>query len=582
MKQKIELCLQQALDKLAIQDQLTFPRLLAISVERPRDQSHGDFSSNLALVLAKLVGMPPRALAERLIACIPPHTDIEHINIAGPGFINFTLSHRCLQSQLEAIWESAACGVLAIDRPDTIVIDYSSPNLAKEMHVGHLRSTIIGDAIARVLELKGYQVIRQNHVGDWGTQFGMLLAHLEDEVNRDNWEVQLNDLEGFYKTAKQRFDTEPNFAMRARLKVVLLQSGDPNCLELWRKFIKLSLAHCQEIYDRLGVSLQASDVRAESAYNNFLPKLIELLRQQGLLEVHDGAQCVFLDEFKGKDNEPLPIIVQKTDGGFLYSSSDLAAIHYRQTTLNAKRVLYVVDARQSLHFQQIFALAYKAGFAKPTMQLEHVSFGMVLDKSGKPFKSREGGVTKLADLLDEGERRAKILIESKQTIQYPPEEVDEMAKILGISSIKYVDLSKNRTSDYIFDWDSMLSFEGNTAPYLLYANTRIHSLFQKAGITVNSLEKPIIFQHSSDILLAKQIILFPEVIDTVTLKASPHLLCTYLYELAGVFSSFYEACPILNQEDMALKLSRLKLASLTARILELGLSLLGIKTLKRM
>ena len=582
MKQKIELILQQALDKLSIQDQLTFPSMLAVNIERPRDPSHGDFSSNIAMVLAKLLGMPPRVLAERLIACISPHIDIEKIDIAGPGFINFTLSHQCLQTQLESIWKSSACGVLSIDHPHTVVVDYSSPNLAKEMHVGHLRSTIIGDAIVRALELKGYQVIRQNHVGDWGTQFGMLLAHLEDEENTHSGEVKLNDLESFYKAAKQRFDTEPNFAERARLQVVLLQSGDSHCLELWTKFIKLSLAHCQEIYDRLGVSLQTKDVRAESAYNDFLPIVVDLLRQQGLLVEHDGAQCVFLDEFKGKDNEPLPIIVQKKDGGFLYSSSDLAAIHFRQTKLNADRVLYVVDARQSLHFQQIFALAYKAGFAKPAMQLEHISFGMVLDKSGKPFKSRDGGVTKLVDLLDEAERRAKTLIESKQTTQYPPPELDEMAKVLGISSIKYVDLSKNRISDYTFDWDSMLSFEGNTAPYLLYAYTRVHSLFQKAGITLDSLNEPIIFQNTNDILLAKQITLFPEVIDTVALKAAPHLLCTYLYELSGVFSSFYEACPILSQEDKSLKLSRLKLASLTSRVLELGLSLLGIKTLKRM
>lgn len=582
MKQKIELLLQQALDKLSIQDQLTFPRVFAVNIERPRDPSHGDFSSNIAMVLAKLVGMAPRVLAERLIACVSPHIDIEGIDIAGPGFINFTLSHRCLQTQLELIWASSACGVLPIDRPHTVVVDYSSPNLAKEMHVGHLRSTIIGDAIVRVLELKGYQVIRQNHVGDWGTQFGMLLAHMEDQESTYLGAVQLNDLESFYKAAKKRFDTEPDFAERARQQVVLLQSGDTHCLELWTKFIKLSLAHCQDIYDRLGVSLQTTDVRAESAYNDFLPMVVDLLRQEGLLVEHDGAQCVFLDEFKGKDNEPLPIIVQKKDGGFLYSSSDLAAIHYRQATLNADRVLYVVDARQSLHFQQIFALAYKAGFAKPTMQLEHVSFGMVLDKSGKPFKSRDGGVTKLVDLLDEAERRAKALIESKQTIESSPKERDEMAKTLGVSSIKYLDLSKNRISDYTFDWDSMLSFEGNTAPYLLYAYTRVNSLFQKAGTSLNSLDQPIIFQHSNDMLLAKQITLFPEVIDTVALKATPHLLCTYLYELAGVFSSFYEACPILNQEDNALKWSRLKLASLTSRVLELGLSLLGIKTLKRM
>ncbi|KTD35710.1 arginyl-tRNA synthetase [Legionella nautarum] len=582
MKQKIESLLLQALEKLSIQDQLTFPNMFNVNIERPRDPNHGDFSSNLAMILAKLVGMPPRVLAERLIACISLPEDLERVEIAGPGFINFTMSQQGLQNQLKQIWESAVCGVLSSEEPHTVVVDYSSPNLAKEMHVGHLRSTIIGDAIVRVLELKGHKVIRQNHVGDWGTQFGMLLAHLEDEESSHQGEVRLNDLESFYKAAKNRFDNEPHFAERARLKVVLLQSGDAHCLALWAKFIKLSLAHCQEIYERLGVSLQTKDVQAESAYNELLPMIVDSLREQGLLVEHEGAQCVFLDEFKGKNNELLPVIVQKKDGGFLYSSTDLAAIYYRQSKLKADRGLYVVDARQSLHFQQIFALAYKAGFANPSMQLEHVSFGMVLDKSGKPFKSREGGVTKLVDLLDEAERRAKQLIETKQTTAYPPEELEEMARVLGISSIKYADLSKNRTSDYMFDWDAMLSFEGNTAPYLLYAYTRINSLFQKAEVNLDSFTEPLLLQNANDVSLAKQLILFPEIIDTVALKASPHLLCTYLYELAGTFSSFYEACPILNQEDQLLKFSRLKLAKLTSRILKLGLSLLGLKTLQRM
>ena len=582
MKQKIELILSKSFESLSKEDQLTIPEGFTIAIERPRDQSHGDFSSNVAMVLTKLVGKPPRVLAERLIAHIPPDIDIERIDIAGPGFINFTLSHRALETELNTIWDSAHCGVLPIDKPSIVVVDYSSPNLAKEMHVGHLRSTIIGDALVQTMELKGYQVIRQNHIGDWGTQFGMLLAHFEDEKKIHTGTIQLNDLEAFYKAAKQRFDTEPTFAERAREQVVLLQSGDEHCLNLWATFINLSLAHCQDIYKRLGVSLQPKDIKAESAYNTELPKIVDALRQQGLLVEHEGAQCVFLDEFKGKDNETLPIIVQKKDGGFLYSSSDLAAIQYRQTVLNADRALYVVDARQSLHFQQIFALGHKAGFAEPTMHLEHISFGMVLDKSGKPFKSREGSVIKLVDLLDEAERRARALIETKQTTSFPPEELDTIAKTLGIASIKYADLSKNRTSDYIFDWDSMLSFEGNTAPYLLYASTRVQRLFEKAGLTLDALDAPIIFKSSPDLLLAKQIILFPEIIDAVVQKASPHLICTYLYELAGLFSSFYEACPILNQEDNELKMSRLKLAGLTLRVLELGLSLLGIQTLKRM
>lgn len=583
MKQLIESLLQQALNQVSIQDQLTFPNMLPVNIERPRDPTHGDFSSNIAMILAKQVSMSPRVLAERLIACISGHADIARIEIAGPGFINFTFSEQYIQNQIKSIWDSSSCGVVPLKTQAKVVVDYSSPNLAKEMHVGHLRSTIIGDAIARILELKGYEVIRQNHVGDWGTQFGMLLAHLEDEENLHHAEVALNDLESFYKAAKGRFDSEANFAERARQKVVLLQSGDTYCLELWARFIQLSLAHCQDIYDRLSVALSNSDVKAESSYNDMLPMIVQSLRDKELLLEHEGAQCVFLDEFKGKDKELLPVIVQKKDGGFLYASTDLAAIYYRQSHLHADRILYVVDARQSLHFQQIFALAYKAGFASPAMQLEHISFGMVLDKAGKPFKSREGGVAKLIDLLNEAEKRARALLDERQIKDYPVEELEEMVRTIGISAIKYADLSKNRTSDYIFDWDSMISFEGNTAPYLLYACTRIYSLFQKAKIAdLGAMDKPLILETANDLSLAKQLLLFPDVIDTVALKASPHLLCTYLYELAGAFSSFYEACPILNQENEPLQLSRLRLAKMSLRILELGLALLGIKTLKRM
>lgn len=581
MKFKIESLLLEALTKLSVENQWTLPDAIVITIERPRDSSHGDFSSNIAMSLAKQLGMAPRVLAEKLIAAISSHENIERVELAGPGFINFTLSNHYFQEQFKFLWDSPVCGVTPLKNPEVVVIDYSSPNLAKEMHVGHLRSTIIGDAIARILELKGYQVIRQNHVGDWGTQFGMLLAHLEDQESMHQSEVALHDLESFYKAAKNRFDNEPNFADRARQKVVSLQSNDPHCTNLWSRFIKLSLTHCQEIYDRLGVSLQPSDVKAESAYNEQLPLIVDSLKEQGFLVEHEGAKCVFLEEFIGKNNEMLPIIVQKKDGGFLYASTDLAAVDYRQKVLKADRIVYVVDARQSLHFQQIFALAYKAGFASHSLQLEHVSFGMVLDKAGKPFKSREGGVTKLVDLLNEAEKRSKKLIESKQTSSYSSQEIDEMATVLGISSIKYADLSKNRTSDYIFDWDLMISFEGNTAPYLLYACTRINSIFKKTDCNIDTPD-PILFESPQDKALLVHILLFPEIIDTVAMKAAPHLLCTYLYELAVLFSSFYEACPILNQEEASLRISRLKLAKSTLNILELGLKLIGIKTLNRM
>jgi arginyl-tRNA synthetase len=583
IKALIESLLANAVNELLQQEGLHVEHPFDISIERPRDPSHGDYSSNIAMLLTKVAKMPPRLLAEQLLKQIPSHPFIEASHVAGPGFINFRLSQHYLSDCLENLWTSPHCGINTIQDNITVVVDYSSPNLAKEMHVGHLRSTIIGDALSRVLEQKAYRVIRQNHVGDWGTQFGMLIAHLDDEKQAHAGKVELNDLESFYKRAKQRFDADPHFAERARQWVVLLQSGDPHCKTLWTMFIELSLAHCQAIYQRLGVDLQESDVRAESAYNEVLPEIVQRLQKQGLLVEHDGAQCAFLDEFKGKNDEPLPVIVQKSDGGFLYASTDLAAIDYRHQHLHAARVLYVVDARQALHFQQIFALARKASFASADMQLEHINFGMVLDKSGKPYKSRDGGVTKLADLLDEAVKRAKALITSKtSSAQYPPNELEHMANVLGISAIKYADLSKNRISDYIFDWDSMISFEGNTAPYLLYAYTRINSLFQKAACEPAALNDPIQLTNSHENDLAKQLLLYPEVIDNVAEKAMPHLLCTYLYELAVHFSSFYEACPILNQEQATVRQSRLKLAALTARVLKQGLGLLGIATLKRM
>ncbi|HBB53486.1 MAG TPA: arginine--tRNA ligase [Legionellales bacterium] len=581
MKEQIHALLQQALNVIAKEQGLSLPEGAQFNIERPRDASHGDFSSNIAMVFCKVFKMPPRGLAERIISLIPQHPGIAEVSIAGPGFINIVLNQDLFKEKLENMWQSIDCGVEVIDHKQTVVVDYSSPNLAKEMHVGHLRSTIIGDAIARVLELKGYQVIRQNHVGDWGTQFGMLIAHFDDESRAHPEEVMLNDLETFYKAAKLRFDSEPAFAERARNLVVALQSGDPKCLEMWKAFIDLSIDHCQEVYERLGVALKPSDVRAESAYNDDLPLIVTFLKEKGLLIEHDGAQCVFMEEFKGKDDELLPVIVQKKDGGFLYASTDLAAIRFRHEALHANRVLYVVDARQSLHFQQVFALAKLAGFADETMQLEHISFGMVLDKSGRPYKSRDGGVTKLADLLDESERRARKLIESKQTQHFSEQELANMANIIGISSVKYADLSKHRTSDYVFDWDTMISFDGNTAPYLLYAFTRIQSIFQKTQMAEQDLKTGFILESHHDEDLAKQLLLFPEVVDAVCVKATPHLLCTYLYELAGTFSSFYEACPILNQEE-PLRTSRLKLVALTARILKKGLGLLGITTLTRM
>lgn len=582
MKQQIEELLHAAVAALIAAETIPADVQPRIQLDRPRDKSHGDFATNLALMLAKPAKQNPRALAEAIIAAIPENSVIGKTDIAGPGFINFTVDRAQLISQLEAAFLDKRCGVPVAEKPQTVVIDYSSPNLAKEMHVGHLRSTIIGDAVARTLSLQGHKVIPQNHVGDWGTQFGMLLAHMEDSLQESSSdELALSDLETFYKAAKKRFDDEDGFADRARSLVVKLQSGDAYCKSLWQKFIDTSLAHCQEVYDRLGVQLTRADVMAESSYNDDLAKVVVDLREQGLLEENQGAQCVFLEEFKGKEDEPLPIIVQKKDGGYLYATTDLAAVRYRTKTLGADRVIYVVDARQSLHFQQIFTLCRKAGYASASTSLEHLGFGMVLGKDGRPYKSRDGGVTKLADLLDESERRAAELIAAKST-DFSAEEQANVARVVGISSVKYADLSKNRTSDYVFDWDTMLSFEGNTAPYLLYAYTRVNSIFQKAGLALHEVSGAIQLPTEQDETLAGKLAQFPEIIASVGNKGMPHFLCGYMFELAGAFSSFYEACPILNADDDAIKQSRLKLAALTARILAQGLELLGIDTLERM
>jgi arginyl-tRNA synthetase len=461
------------------------------------------------------------------------------------------------------------------------VIDYSSPNLAKEMHVGHLRSTIIGDAVARVLEFLGHEVIRQNHVGDWGTQFGMLLAYLEE--NPVTAEAELSDLENFYRQAKQRFDESPEFADRARERVVQLQAGDAECLALWNRFNSISLGHCQAVYDRLGVSLSPADVRGESAYNDQLADVVDSLQQAGLLTDSEGARCVFLDEFKNSEGNPLPVIVQKAGGGYLYATSDLAAMRYRQQTLNADRVLYFVDQRQALHFQQVFAVARKAGFVSADMQLEHMGFGTMNGADGKPFKTRDGGTVKLIDLLNEAEQRAYQLVQEKNP-ELDQAELQQIARAVGIGAVKYADLSKHRSSDYNFNFEQMLSFEGNTAPYLMYAYTRVASVFRRIDRDMQQLDglAPLVLEQEAEIDLAAHLAQFGSLLQYVAREGTPHSLCHYLYELAGRFSSFYENCPILSAEQPEQKDSRLRLAALTGRTLRQGLNLLGITTLERM
>ncbi|MDP5239997.1 arginine--tRNA ligase [Uliginosibacterium sp. 31-16] len=535
----------------------------------------GDYQANGVMGAAKARKMNPRQLAEQVVAKLDLAGIADKLEIAGPGFINITLAPEFLAGLANAALVDDRIGVPQ-PASQRVIVDYSSPNLAKEMHVGHLRSTIIGDALARVLRFLGHEVIAQNHVGDWGTQFGMLTAYLiESEQEGD---VALSDLEDFYRRAKQKFDADDAFAMRAREYVVKLQGGDAQVNALWQKFLDVSLHHCEAVYEKLGVGLERKDVRGESAYNDDLPVVVADLQAKGLAVESEGAQVVFLEEFSNKEGEAQAYIVQKQDGGYLYSTSDLAAVRYRVGTLKADRALYVVDARQGLHFQQMFTLARKAGYASDVVKLEHVGFGVMLGEDGKPFKTRAGGTVKLAELLDEAEHRAFALV-SEKNAEMPEAQRREIAHVVGIGAVKYADLSKNRNSDYVFSWDSMLSFEGNTAPYLQYAYTRIAGVFRRAeGFDANA---QIVLNDEAERQLALMLARFAEALQSVARETMPHFLCIYLYELAGQFMRFYEACPVLKSEG-AVRDSRLRLCELTARVLKTGLGLLGIQVLEQM
>lgn len=579
MKDTIRQLIQHALASLV--EDGTLPAGLSpdIQVETTKDRSHGDYASNVAMMLAKPAGLKPRDLATKLVAALPANPQVAKVEIAGPGFLNFFQDQAWLAASLDAALGDDRLGVRKAGPAQRVAIDMSSPNLAKEMHVGHLRSTIIGDAVARVLEFLGDTVIRQNHVGDWGTQFGMLLAYLEEQPV--DAQAELHDLEVFYRAAKKRFDESAEFADRARELVVKLQAGDAECLRLWTRFNEISLSHCQKVYDQLGVKLTMADVKGESAYNDDLANVVDELKAKGLLTEDDGALCVFLDEFKNAEGNPLPVIVQKAGGGYLYATTDLAAMRYRNRVLHSDRVLYFVDQRQALHFQQVFEVARRAGFVPAGMDLEHMGFGTMNGADGKPFKTRDGGTVKLIDLLDEAEERAYTLVKAKNP-ELGEDELRHIAHAVGIGAVKYADLSKHRTSDYSFNFEQMLSFEGNTAPYLLYAYTRVASIFRKLGKGYDEVGGKIVLEAPQEQALAAQLAQFGDLLNNVALKGVPHILCAYLYELAGLFSSFYEHCPILAAQTPEQQESRLKLAALTGRTLKQGLELLGLETLERM
>jgi arginyl-tRNA synthetase len=548
--------------------------------------SFGDYQSNIALPLAKQLKQSPRAIAEQIIA----HLRLEHLceppQIAGPGFINLRLKTAFLESYLVALGSDRRLGIERANPPQKIIVDFSSPNIAKEMHVGHLRSTIIGDAIARILEFRGHDVLRLNHVGDWGTQFGMLIAYLREaypDALTTADALDLGDLVALYKKAKIRFDEDETFREIARQEVVNLQAGAADSLRAWQLLCDQSRREFQTLYDRLSIVLTE---RGESFYNPYLAEIVEELDQKGLLEENQGAKCVFLEGFTNKSGDRLPLIVQKTDGGYNYATTDLAAIRYRVEQDRAHRIIYVTDAGQANHFSQFFQVARRAGMLPDAVEVIHVPFGIVKGEDGKKLKTRSGETVKLKDLLDEAVDRARddlkqrLIEDNRQESEFF---IEQVAITVGLGAVKYADLSQNRTSDYVFSYDKMLALQGNTAPYLLYAYARIQSISREGGINFNQLEAKlrINLAEDSEIALAKFLGQFGEVIQEVEKTLLPNRLCDYLYELSRQFNRFYENCPVLKAEDSS-RATRLLLCHVTAQTLKQGLTLLGIKTLDRM
>ena len=577
----------------------------------------GDYQANGAMALAKRLGKKPREVAEQIVKRLDVSDLAEAPQVAGPGFINLRLRPDWVASQVGAINPDKPedrLGVPRAEKPETVVVDYSAPNLAKEMHVGHLRSTIIGDALVRMLQFAGHSCLRQNHVGDWGTQFGMLLQYMIEKTSFEvhggtalGWTGMLDDLEEFYRSAKSEFDQNAEFANRTRARVVDLQRGDAKTRTAWIWFLNQSMKHCEDVYERLGVLLRRDDIRGESAYNDVLPDIIQALKDKGLLTESEGAQCVFPEGFKAKDGSPLPLIVQKSDEGYLYATTDLAAIAFRTGHLpsdnpqsairnsqspHADRILYVVDARQALHFQMLFAVARQSGFAPENVKLEHVAFGTMMGPDGRPFKTREGGTVKLMDLLDEAEKRALDLVTQKNAEDVAldraeplsDEQKKDIAHKVGIGAVKYADLAQNRTSDYVFSWEKMLSLAGNTAPYMQYAYARVRSIFRKGGEegeTHRADASPIPLVAPEELALGKMLLRFPETLQRTLDGYQPNVLAAYLYDLAQAFTAFYEACPVLKSEA-AVRRARLKLCDLVARTIAKGLDLLGIEVADRM
>jgi len=548
-----------------------------------RRSDRADFQANLAMSLGKALKRPPRDVAQALLNALEVEDLCEKVEIAGPGFLNLTLKNSYLDGLLAATLEDPRLGVARAEQVDTVVVDYGGPNVAKEMHVGHLRPCVIGDCLVRVLEFAGHRVIRQNHIGDWGTPFGMLIEHLLDLGGEGKAaELTVGELDVFYKAARKKFDGDPAFAERSRQRVVSLQSGDPVTLGLWRSLVDASTLHFEKVFARLGVTMTPADTRGESFYNPFLPEIAADLEKRGIASIGDGALCVFPDGFKNRDGAPLPVIVRKSDGGFGYAATDLAALRYRAQELHGTRILYVVGSPQAQHFAMVFAVARLAGYVPANVRTEHVGFGSILGNDRKMMKTRSGETLRLIELLDEGRERALAELE-KREVDLPLEAKQQLAESLSLAAIKYADLSSDRIKDYVFDWDRMLAPEGNTGPYLQYAQARRRSLLRKlaSGEVIDGTKLRI--QHDRERALALLLTGFGEAVEAVVVALEPHKLCSYLYEVASAFASFWVECPVLKDDvPPDVRASRIALTELTGRVLVQGMSLLGIEAPERM
>jgi arginyl-tRNA synthetase len=550
-----------------------------------RPSSFGDLQSNAALPLAKKLGRAPRDIAAEIVRhlaaddiCLPP-------TVSGPGFVNFSLREDWIAAAVAELLADPRLGTPVAAEPKTVVVEYSSPNIAKEMHVGHLRTTVVGDAIARVTDFAGHHLIRDNHVGDWGTPFGMLIEHLAD-VGEDSPEAALlrTDPNAFYQAARVKFDSDPVFAGRARERVVKLQSrNDPATMALWEELVDLSRAYLRDTYARLRVTLTDDDIRGESFYNDMLPGVAEDLEAKGLAWLSDGALCAFPAGFANREGAPLPVIIRKSDGAYNYSSTDLATVRYRVDKLNADRAIYVVGSEQALHFRMIFAVSREAGWLPEGRQFEHAQIGMVQGEDGHRLRTRAGDLVTLNGLLSEGVERARAILDDVERDAAAADlDLDAIAEDVGIGAIKYADLSTARDSAYIFDWDRMISFKGNTGPYLQYATARIRSIFRRAGADEAALSGPVRVTDPAERALARKLLEFGAVVTQVAETAEPHRLCGYLYEVASLFTSFYEQCPVLKAEDEETRISRLALCAAVLRVLVAGLGLLGVPIPERM